>query len=653
MDDLKADPRVVADWVSGWVGRLLAGQDSAEIAAGLSRDAGTLARAYALDPGSVERAHIQIRSVAGMAKTADLWFRTVKREARAAAAEQASAARREATAGDMHPLDAITRGLGVSGLMAPAGYSVDLGGVLDSEGRRVIVAPVVIAAVEVDAESGGVRFDLAWLFRGRWVRRSIERDAALDARRVLRLAEYGLPVSSGSCAPLVRYLEQFEACNAQLIPERATIPRMGWVGPSLVVGSECYGPPVSLVADEGLAALAGGFGAVGDPAEWSEMAEAVICPRPSVLLACYVAAASPMLEILGIPGFIADWSGATSRGKSTALKIAASVWGCWGDVVMSWGTSSAVGPQEMAAFSCNLPVFLDDTKEAEDRPQILERVTYAIPAGREQARGRAAGGLRKARTWRLILLSTGENALASFSGSAGARARLLCIVGAPFGSDTEANRAAAEMAETVCLESFGHVGASLARFLAECDREAVRARYAVLRDQYSAAAGGSVSRRLGRSVAAVDLVSRLLADLGFPASETQRAAALDVAWESALSAGADSDQPAKALESVLSWAAANAERFWGARNRMDPPALGWLGIWFSGDSWAEIGCVPADLSAHLDRAGFDSRYVISEWARRGVLLSESGRRRCRRMIDGRRVWLFVFSRAEVDRVLGA
>ena len=44
-------------------------------------------------------------------------------------------------------------------------------------------------------------------------------------------------------------------------------------------------------------------------------------------------------EVGILNGFVMDWSGATSRGKTSALRVGASIWGDPDRVVGSWGTA--------------------------------------------------------------------------------------------------------------------------------------------------------------------------------------------------------------------------------------------------------------------------------------------------------------------------
>lgn len=79
-------------------------------------------------------------------------------------------------------------------------------------------------------------------------------------------------------------------------------------------------------ADAGDAQWAKAFHAVGSAAGWSQ-AVSLLAPYPCAILSVYGSLAPVLLSIIQAPNFCIDWSGFTSTGKTTVLRVAASVWG--------------------------------------------------------------------------------------------------------------------------------------------------------------------------------------------------------------------------------------------------------------------------------------------------------------------------------------
>lgn len=535
----------------------------------------------------------------------------------------------------------------------PPGYEVDGDGVwVQFEGdRRVraLKAPMLIVGRHRDIHTGEVRVDVAWRTRKGWSRHTVPRQLVMDARSIVKLSGLGAPVSSDDAKQAVKFLAAFEDVNLPHLPERATTTHMGWQSDrAFVLGGASFGEPVQLVADGGLEALAGGYRVGGTWAGWCEAIREYAVTRPLVMLAIYGAACAPLLRILGQPGFVMDWSGETSHGKTTALRAAASVWGVPDDrgdgIILSWASSSAVGPMTVAHFLQSLPLILDDTKRG--KPEVIASTLYDIPAGQERLKGTAEGGLRAIRRWNLPLLSTGEAPITSFSQDGGTRARTLVLRGAPFGQDSDENRRAAEAMREVLLEHHGHLGRRLLEHLLDdrTDLEKIRKRFRYLRDALAEKAQSPVVGRLAAYVAVLQVTMELCENrLGMPAAVAtpENPGPLVVAWRAAQEAATESDPPTEALRQLFGWATANADRFDGQRkDTKDPPPQGWAGRWTT----TRLGFFREVVDELLARWGYDVAGVQEAWHRRGWTVASGDRKRrvYKTKVDGRPAWLVTF-----------
>lgn len=624
---------------------VLASQDAAERTAAFPAffdHVDDLAQELLADEPTFSKRAMKIAAVPKMKGRIDKLVRSVRQRAKELEADRTHAAGNV----EMASLDSLTRGLGVEGLMSPRGYQVTPTGIWLGKDERIAERPVVLFDILIDLQTKRVQWHVACLYRGKWCRKLIDREAGRNRQQLGALAAYGFPVSSENAAALVQYLTEFETANEAMIDDRSVTSRLGWLRPGVFqLGAECIGDNVLLdpSADQHLAS---GFAVRGDWETWCSMIGDSIRGRPLVQLALYASASACLLEPLNLDGFVIDWSGATSRGKTSALRVAGSVWGDPTRLIGSWQTASEVGPQERAAFLHSLPVILDETKHlGDDNRGIVASMLYAIPAGRDKMRGRAEGGLRAAKTWRTVLLSTGEKAVTDFTKDAGARARALCIRGAPFGRDSTENRQATERLAREVREHHGHLGRLLVEHLVrEADPVALRTQFNEYLDSYASEADGSVSRRLAAPVALLRLTAELCHDLGCPGRH-EMDAALDAAWSAALQGGANSDRPAAAWHSLYAWCGSHRNRFKGPQM----PHQGWAGSWDRNDhgTWKVLAIIPEVVHKLLDEWGYDREYVINEWARRDWMKTDKGRRQGRASIGGTQMRAYVFP---VDKV---
>jgi hypothetical protein len=172
--------------------------------------------------------------------------------------------------------------------------------------------------------------------------------------------------------------------------------------------------------------------------------------------AVYVGAAiiAPYLKRLNLDvrGFAADIFGDANRGKTQAMRVAASAFGEPREdaLILDWNaTENALLGQVRDAGI--LPVFFDDTSKAQrdkrkDAPDPVEDLVYRVSSGRDKARMHKDSTLAETGTFETVLLSTGEAPILS-RGKGGMISRVVELE-APVVSDAGLQRDALEHARS-------------------------------------------------------------------------------------------------------------------------------------------------------------------------------------------------------------
>lgn len=508
---------------------------------------------------------------------------------------------------------------------------------MDSEGLRtqdgevLTRMPIILAGVSQDIATDKFRMDVAWFRDGEWARQGIERDHLLNARSITSLAAYGAPISSTNASEMVRFFEAFEASNVKLLVPKKSSERMGWVGnDTFIFGSSTVGVPIDVVQIDANRKLIAGVGCGGTWDGWCKVVDRHIKHRPLVMLGIYASVASLLLHVLDQPGFIVEWSGMTSRGKTTTLRVAASVNGFPDDkgngLIYSWKARSPAPFMYSAYVLQSFPLILDDTKRQSNH-EVIATMIYDHPSGQDSNRGTADGKMRATNRWRSVLLSTGEAPITSFSRDGGARARALCLRGSPFGDESQQNQRATNEVKEELLINYGHLGRKVIEHLLQPDPvrsklwAMLRTRYKAALDGYTATATDAISCRLYEYVSVVTVAARLCHELGVPGDEEE---ALRVLTAFVEEGAGEADMPAAALEALYRWAAANEEKFYGRGQR--EPMNGWLGRWDNGEFWRFIGFNEETATDMLRRWGYDAPSVIENWGERGWTMHEGGAR---------------------------
>lgn len=131
-----------------------------------------------------------------------------------------------------------------------------------------------------------------------------------------------------------------------------------------------------------------------------------------VALGVCVALASPLIRFSNEQSGIFHLSGDTSQGKTTAIRAGVSVWGevrdGSGEMASSWLSNGTNGIEVACKNHSDLPLFLDEFGQSEEKKQSVASIIYMIGNGAGKQRMLPNGKGQDRATWSLLALSTGE-----------------------------------------------------------------------------------------------------------------------------------------------------------------------------------------------------------------------------------------------------
>jgi putative DNA primase/helicase len=428
-------------------------------------------------------------------------------------------------------------------------------------------------------------------------------------------------------------------------------------------------PKVSFAGrDAGDQQLAKAFHSAGEFQNWQK---AVQCLEqyPRLQLAIYAALAAPLIDVVGGKNFAVDFCGPTSTGKTTALRVAASVFGSPGDasgtesLVRTFNTSR-VGAERLMAVMCDVPVILDETKQV-GRDEDVRQILYDLHSGRGRVRG-SVPGLAANDSFRCVLIASGEAPITSIgTADGGSRVRAITLWGSPFdATDSSTNQIVTQLNREIC-KHYGHAGARFVRFLVDKrdNWNTWRLLYEELKTSYAERAGNNnFAGRLADYFAVLDLAAHVADEMHLTPWTFQDP--IKHLWPVLTQEAQSADRSAAALEHVVSWSHSHAAEFKGRRSSSDrPPADGWAGIWDEDDAcpgkrWRNLCFFTDKLGLILKHAGFDVDATLRTWKGRGWLRTDKGNggdSRCTYSLKKGRFKLRVYAitRAAVEHATGA
>lgn len=368
---------------------------------------------------------------------------------------------------------------------------------------------------------------------------------------------------------------------------------------------------------------------------WRETIAERCVGNPLLISGVSPAFTGPLVELLDLEGGGIHLRGASSRGKSTILRAAVSVWGS-PRLLQTWRATSN-GLEGVASASNASLLALDELGEVSGKD--ASEAAYMLANGVGKSRADKFGQARVSKRWRTAILSSGELSLADKMAEAGKRhaagqsVRLIDIVadGHTYGAfntihDERDGASFADAMKRATAEAYGTAGPLFVEALAS-DQSGTIQRVREFIDQFEQSASAKfgldgegqtsrVVRRLGLVAAAGEIASGLGLTGWSRGTATDALLALLEGWLK--TRGGSGPQEAKdAIQKVRAFISSHgSSRFETACG--DPPIgserrvferAGWKddGIYYlSTDAWSDIhqGADPTAAARHLNEAGY-------------------------------------------------
>ncbi len=240
-----------------------------------------------------------------------------------------------------------------------------------------------------------------------------------------RLTACGLFVSAqqGARLALVQFLATVRA-QARV----RTVPRTGWFRPTggaavFVLPERTIGPATGEIVRLDMDPKPTIYGARGDVEGWRDQVGAVCIGNTRLAFGASCGFAAPLLFLAGDEGGGINLRGESSKGKTTIIDAAASVWGppskTGADAFVRPWRATSNGLEGVAVAHNHVLLPMDEMGQAD--PKELGETLYMLANGSGKERARAGGGNRRNTTWTTLVLSSSEESAASLASQAGKR----------------------------------------------------------------------------------------------------------------------------------------------------------------------------------------------------------------------------------------
>lgn len=281
---------------------------------------------------------------------------------------------------------------------------------------KYVCSPLIVDAITSSDEADFGRLVKFIDSLGRWKEWAMPMPLLAGSGETMR-AEFlnlGAEIDPDAHRLLNRYI-QSQRPDRQVIAATST----GWHSPDLfIMPRRNIGSGDAIYQSE--AANADDYRQDGSLDAWKAEIGQRCDGNPVLMLAVCIALSGPLLYHLNRQGGGFHLEGDSSTGKTTALSVAASVWGNPDQFTRTWrGTSN--GYEGIASQRNDGLLPLDEIGEA--LPKEVSNTVYLLANGAGKSRATKTGAARPTRRWRVMVLSTGELSLDRHMQESGQRAR--------------------------------------------------------------------------------------------------------------------------------------------------------------------------------------------------------------------------------------
>ncbi|MEN9396215.1 MAG: hypothetical protein RLZ81_745 [Pseudomonadota bacterium] len=389
-----------------------------------------------------------------------------------------------------------------------------------------ICGPLHIEAVTTDAHGGN--YGRMLRFRtttGKWrtwaMPMALLAGDGLEMRRELQFMGFDIAH---------RGREQLTAYLLHKAPERViqSATQTGWAGPerqAFVLPDAVIGPQAGGVTYQSDHAGGDEYTTRGTLAGWQAGTAALAVGNPMLVLALCTAFAGPVLALVGADSGGINTIGASSKGKSSMLFAACSVWG--GSSYRRNWRATGNGLESVAALFNDSLLALDEISQCD--PREVGETVYMLGNGQGKTRAARTGGARSVARWRVSILSNGERFIVAtmeeggFRTKAGQAVRIidLPVTDQAHGAWDRLHQypSGAALSDALRREAethYGHAGRAFLERLTRDDHDQVRELLASIkaRPEFNAEGGEGQFQRVAARFAVLALAGELATAYG-------------------------------------------------------------------------------------------------------------------------------------------
>lgn len=290
---------------------------------------------------------------------------------------------------------------------------------------RILVCYHPIIPVErfTNLEDETKKIKLAYFREKKWQTLTVDKSTISSNQSIVKLADYGISVTSETAKYLVKYLSEIENLNLDKIPVDQSVSRLGWFKGVLVP----YASNIELDNEKDLPHLREQFGEKGELNEWIDFFKERRKYNNVSRIVMAASVSSILLKKINQSGFTLHVWGESEYGKTVSCMAAESIFGNPAQDGEGVGINfnlTTVGLEYKLNLYNNIPLFINEMQHQKDASDY-DKLLFLVSEGRGRTRSTKNGGIGKENFWNNVVITNGEKDIIKDNSNAGAYNR--CI----------------------------------------------------------------------------------------------------------------------------------------------------------------------------------------------------------------------------------
>ena len=334
--------------------------------------------------------------------------------------------------------------------------------------RLACYHPIYISERLLNLEAKTEKVRLQYYRDNTWKNIVVDKDIIANSSKIVKLAAYGIAVTSESAKNLVSYLADVENLND--IPIKNSTSKFGWNGEKFIP----FDTEITFDSDSQFRDLLESIKMGGSEDIWIDLVKKIRANKdhyePQLMMSASLA--SVLVKKLNMLPFIVNLWGKTGGGKTVTGMLACSLWANPNEgkyMTDSYATQNAF--EARLDVLNNLPLIIDDMSKIRDKLNDgFTDLIYLLCSGKGKERSNIDLGLNRSKIWSNTILSNMERPLANETMRGGAINRIIDVELA--GGDIYKN--GNQVAETL-RENYGYGGQSFVMAVQSMKIEEIKA----------------------------------------------------------------------------------------------------------------------------------------------------------------------------------